>query len=181
MIKVKDYDVRNSIEELTINEFQEISKITNDVGLDYVEKQLKLFNYLGVPEDVLDGLTIPELKQAVKDFNDVPAKEYPFVQDLEIEGYNYRAYEGEDFILTAKDLALIEKKVKKGESHIAYLMAVIFKRTDLTKSEHYAEAHLKQKEKLFKDLPAAVSVPYLTSITKDVINVSEKRLNNDVG
>lgn len=173
MITIKGHELKNSIEELTIEQFEEVSKITNDLGLDYVEKQIKLFKYLGVPEEVLDGLTIPELRKAVQEFNDVPRKEYPFVQDFEINGYTYRAYEGDDFILKAKDFSLIEKKIKKQESYISYLMAVVFKRTDLSKTEHYESAHLKQKEKLFKGLPAATSVPYLTAISKEVVNVSE--------
>ena len=173
MIKIKEYEVKNSIEELTIEQFEYISKITNDLGLDYVEKQLKLFNYLGVPNEVLEALTIPELKKAVKEFNDIPKKEYPFVQDLEIDGYVYRAYENEDFILNAKDYSLIEKKVKKQESYISYLMAVIFKRTDLTKTEHYEPAHLKLKEKLFKKLPAATSIAYISAIGREITSVTE--------
>jgi len=176
MIKIKEYEVKNSIEELTIEQFEEVSRITNDLGLDYVEKQLKLFSFLGVPEEVLDALTIPELKEAVKEFNDVPNKKYPFVQELEIDGYIYKAYEGEDFIINAKDFSLIEKKIKKQESYISYLMAVIFKRTDLTKTEHYESAHLKLKEKLFRKLPAATSVAYLTAISKEVVNVSNAKV-----
>jgi len=51
---------------------------------------------------------------------------------------------------------------------MAYMLAVIFKREDLTKTEHYDNAHLKLKEKLFSKLPAAVAVPYVTYIGKEL-------------
>lgn len=180
MIKIREHEIKNSIEEFTIGEFEELSKIINDLGLDYVEKQLKIFNHLGVPNDVLDDLSIPEFKQAVQDYNSIEPKDYSKpLQEIELGGYTYRAFEDE-FIFTAKDLSLIEKKIKKNELYISYAMAVIFKRTDLSKVEHYDNAHLKLKEKLFKDVKAVHAVYYLSEIGKAVNNVAENTVNEEV-
>ena len=53
-------------------------------------------------------------------------------------------------------------------------MAVIFKRDDLNKPEHYDNAHLKHKEELFGKLPAAVAVPYVQQIGKELANAIAK-------
>ena len=79
MIKIKEYEVRNTVEELTVSEFEKIASIQNDLGLDYVEKQIQVFTTLGVPEEIFDDMDIREFKDYVRQFNDVPAKEYPFL------------------------------------------------------------------------------------------------------
>jgi hypothetical protein len=168
MIKINDYEVKNTVEELTVKEFEEIAGIQNDQSLDYVEKQIKVFTTLGVDEDVIDAMDIREFKSKVREFNDVEAKEYPFQNEFEIDGFIYKAYD-EEFKLSVRDLKHIESKVKKSPSkYMAFMLAVIFKRTDLTKAEHYDNAHLKHKEELFSKLPAAVAVPYVTHIGREL-------------
>jgi hypothetical protein len=71
MIKINDYEVKNTVEELTVKEFEEVAAIQNDATLDYVEKQIKVFTTLGVSEDELDAMGISEFKAHVKAFNDV--------------------------------------------------------------------------------------------------------------
>lgn len=170
MININDYEVKNTVEELTVKEFEEVAAIQNDQSLDYVEKQIKVFTTLGVPEDELDAMGIVEFKGHVKAFNDVEPKEYPFVPELEIEGFVYKAFD-EEFKLSVRDLKHIESKVKKSPSkYMAFMLSVIFKRTDLTKTEHYDNAHLKEKERLFSKLPAAVAVPYVQHIGRELAN-----------
>lgn len=169
MIQIKDYEIPNRIDELTIEQFQKVSEIQNDLGLSMIDKHLKTFEYLGCP-DIWDDVTAKELKEIITAFNDVPKKEFDWVSKVEIDGYTYTAFEDE-FVLSAKDLSLIEKKIKKGESDIAYIMAVVFKRDDLSKQEHYAEAHLKQKAKLFSQQPAEISVRYLSKVGEEASNM----------
>ena len=56
------------------------------------------------------------------------------------------------------------------------MLAVLFKRTDLTKNEHYTEAHIKHKAKIIRELPAEVAVPYLVAVA-DTINKQVQSLN----
>jgi hypothetical protein len=170
MININDYEVKNTVEELTVKEFEEVAAIQNDATLDYVEKQIKVFTTLGVPEDELDAMGIVEFKGHVKAFNDVDPKEYPFLPELEIEGFVYSAFRHE-FKLSVKDLKHIESKVRKSPSkYMAFMLAVIFKRDDLGRIEHYDNAHLKEKERLFSKLPAAVAVPYVQHIGRELAN-----------
>ena len=167
MIKIKKHEVKNTVEELTVEQFEEISAIQNDESLNYIDKQIKVFTTLGVPQDVIDDMEIDEFKKTVKKFNNVKPKEYPFLAEVEIEGFVYKAYD-KKFKLPIKDLKHIENKIKSSpKKYIAFMLAVIFKREDLTKTEHYDQAHLKQKEKLFSKLPAAICIPYINYIGKE--------------
>ena len=170
MIKIKNYEVKNTVEELTVSEFEKVAAIQQDIGLDHFDKQIKVFTTLGVDEDIFDDMEIREFKGYVKAFNDVEPKEYEFLPEIEIEGFVYKAFD-EEFKLSVRDLKHIESKVKKSpNSYMAFMLAVIFKRTDLSKSEHYDNAHLKHKTELFGKLPAAIAVPYVTHIGKELAN-----------
>jgi hypothetical protein len=56
------------------------------------------------------------------------------------------------------------------------VLAVLFKRTDLTKNEHYTDAHIKLKSKIIRELPAEVAVPYLVAVA-ETINKQVQSLN----
>ncbi len=58
------------------------------------------------------------------------------------------------------------------------MMAVCFKRTDLSDIEHYADAHLKHKAKLFREhLTADICVPYIMKVTE--LLVKSLNMNNE--
>jgi F0F1-type ATP synthase delta subunit len=71
--------------------------------------------------------------------------------------------------LSVKETKLIEKIVNTKPNHyISDIMAIMFKRTDLSNTEHFADAHLKQKAKLFRTLKAEVCVPYIVFVTEKI-------------
>ncbi len=101
----------------------------------------------------------------VKEFNSAERKEYPTVEELEIDGYIYKA----QLKLTVRDTKLIEKiTLKKEKGYISEMLAVMFKREDLTPTEHYTDAHIKQKAKLIRKLNAAISIPYVMFIAQKI-------------
>ena len=59
-------------------------------------------------------------------------------------------------------------------------MALMFKRTDLSNTEHYDPAHLKHKSKLFSKLKADISIPYLTFVTHKITNHAESQTTKAV-
>ena len=110
-----------------------------------------------------DDVEIEEFKEIVRAFNDVIGKP-ELVNTLEIDGYTYVAFE-DKFKLSVKDTKHIEKTMhSKHKGYISELLAVLFKRTDLTKVEHYSDAHIKLKAKLIRELKAELAVPYLVEI-----------------
>lgn len=164
MIKVLDYEVKNTMNELTIGEFEKIQPILSSGNVGIFE-MVEIFKILGVPEDEIDDMELSEFKKCAEEFNKVEQKEFESVESLDLEGYTYKAnWQEEKLILPVKDLKLIQSKVASGLPYMAFMMGVIFKRTDLTNSEHYANAHIEHKAKLFRNLPAYYCVKYFAEV-----------------
>jgi hypothetical protein len=174
MVKIRGYEITNDITELTIDQFEKVSKILNDEELDKFEKWADVFIFLGVPVSEVNDMEFDEFINYVKEFNATQGNnDLEMVQEFELEGYTYRAFEDE-FKLKVRDLKMIEKAMGKDNSnYFARLMSILFKRTDLTNAEHYENAHLKHKEKLFKDLSATLVVPYVVAVSRKLITQNE--------
>jgi len=168
MIEIKGYEVKNTVEELTVEEFQKIASILNDTELSRIFKWMDIFTYLGLSEDVLDDMSNDEFTEAVKLWNDTPKFKGELLESVEIDKRTYVAHDGE-YSIKVRDLKHLERKINDSpNNYMAYWLAVIFKDDQLTKTEHYDNAHLKHKEKLFKKQPASLALPYVTHIAKEI-------------
>lgn len=166
MIEYKGHSFKNSISEFTIKEFEEISAILNDEELEQVEKYMEVFEKLGIPTQVVDEMSDDDFFYLIRQFD--LKSSMALSPAVEIEGHLYVAHDGE-FKMRVKDLSLIEKAVAKNPNKcLARVMAVIFKREDLSRVEHYTEAHLKHKEKLFEKQPAVLAYPYLVHVIENL-------------
>jgi len=177
MINLFGKEIPSKMDELTLEQFQKISAIHNSDKYDTLEKHCKVFEYLGITEDEMDvdfDLFLANVKEFNKDNYD---KKDP-VEEIEIDGYTYRA----EMKLSVKDSRIVEKIVKKdNKEYISDIMALMFKRTDLSNTEHYDPAHLKHKAKLFSKLKADISIPYLTFVTYKISNNGDtKELESDI-
>jgi len=166
MITILNREIPNQIDELTIEQFEAITEINNNKDLDPIDKHLQVFAYLGIPEVDFWDTDVSDFIEIVKDFNSLDKDmDYPVVEELEIEGYTYKA----EMKLTVRDTKLIEKiALKKDKGYVSEMLAVMFKRVDLSNTEHYTDAHIKQKAKLIRKLNAAISVPYMLFIANKV-------------
>jgi hypothetical protein len=163
MVTILGIEVPNQLNELTVQQFETITTIHADPELDAIDKHLQVFEFLGVPTIEWDNVEIEEFKEIVRNFNDIQSKP-ELVNTLELDGYTYTAFE-DQFKLSVKDTKHIEKIMhSKHKGYISELLAVLFKRTDLTKVEHYSDAHIKLKAKLIRELKAELAVPYLVEI-----------------
>ena len=168
MIKVKDYEVPNTLDELTVEQWEKVSRIVSDESLGNFHKWMDIFYYLGVDDDVWDESDTELFAKAVKDFGNIGKASDKLESTIELNGRTYKAFEDE-FKLSVRDLRFIENKMRQTpDKNTAYVLAVIFKDTELGKNEHYDNAHLKHKESLFSKLPAAIAVPYVTAIGKEL-------------
>lgn len=173
MVKIKNYEIPNTADELTIEQLDKLNHITRREDLDNIEKYIEKFTYLGVPEEEFDDMDFSDFKNYIKEFESstVPTDK---VTEIEIEGYKYIAPE----VVGVKDLGLIEKVWKsKIETFSSEMMAVIFKREDLSKTEHYTPAHLKHKAKLFKEQKASLAMPYIVDVLTQLTKTAEKISN----
>lgn len=167
MIKIFEREIPNKMDELTIEQFEKVTEISNNQELDNIERYIKIFEYFGVKESEWDehDVELSDFIDKVKEFNANNFDVKDAVESFELEGYTYEA----KMKLSVKDTKMIEKIVaRKSHSWICDLMALMFKRTDLSSTEHYTEAHLKYKSKLFKQLKAEISVPYIVFVTEKI-------------
>ena len=176
MIKIFGKEIPSKMDELTLEQFQKISAIHNNEEYDTLEKHCKVFEYLGITEDEMD-VEFDLFLENVKLFNkDNFTKKDP-VEEIELEGYTYKA----EMKLSVKDSRIVEKIIKKdNKEYISDIMALMFKRTDLSNTEHYDPAHLKHKAKLFSKLKADISIPYITFVTYKITNHAESELASEL-
>ena len=162
MITILGRDIPNHLDELTVEQFEVITELSNNKELDAVDKHLQIFASLGLAESEFYDVDVADFIEYTNQFNTIPEIEYPTISQIELAGYSYTA----EMKLTVRDTKLIEKiAIHKPKGYISDVLAIFFKRDDLTSTEHYAEAHLKLKAKLIKELKANVAIPYLLFIT----------------
>lgn len=175
MIKIGSKEVPNEITELTVEQFEKISNLTNNQELDPFEKWSQIFVSLGADVDELEDTDFNAFKDYIADFVNVkitPNKE--FVKSIEVDGYTYQSFD-EEFKLNVKDLKLIEKCISHSpENYISKVLGILFKRTDLTKTEHYDESHITFKSKLFKSQPAELAIPFIVYIGEKLGSSAKK-------
>lgn len=166
MIELFGKQIPSKMEELTLEQFQKISAIHNNEEYDTLEKHCKVFEYLGISEEDMD-VDFEVFLENVKLFNKDNYTHKDTVEEIVIDKYTYRA----EMRLSVKDSRLIEKIVKKeNKEFISDIMALMFKRTDLSNAEHYDPAHLKHKAKIFGKIHADIAMPYLTFVTHKISN-----------
>lgn len=171
MITILGRDIPNHLDELTIEQFEVITELSNNKELDAVDKHLQIFASLGIPESEFHDVDVADFIEFTNAFNTIPEVDYPTISQIELAGYSYTA----ELKMTVRDTKLIEKiAIAKPKGYISDVLAVFFKRDDLTPAEHYAEAHLKLKAKMIKELKANIAIPYLLFITNKLIKQVDK-------
>ena len=176
MIELFGKEIPSKMDELTLEQFQKISAIHNNDEYDTLEKHCKVFEYLGITEDEMD-VDFDLFLANVKEFNNNNYTHKDTVEEIELEGYTYKA----EMKLSVKDSRIVEKIVKKdNKEYISDIMALMFKRTDLSNTEHYDPAHLKHKAKLFSKLKADISIPYLTFVTNKITSHAQSQTTKAV-
>jgi hypothetical protein len=162
MITILGREIPNHLDELTVEQFEVITELSNNKELDAVDRHLQIFASLGLAESEFYDVDVADFIEYTNQFNTIPEIEYPTISQIELAGYSYTA----EMKLTVRDTKLIEKiAIHKPNGYISDVLAIFFKRDDLTSTEHYADAHLKLKAKLIKELKANIAIPYLLFIT----------------
>jgi hypothetical protein len=179
MIKIFEREIPNKMDELTIEQFEKVTEITNNKELDNIERYIKIFEYFGVKESEWDDndVELSDFIEIVKEFNSNNYEKKEPIESIELDGYTYEA----KMKLSVKDTKMIEKLInRKSHNWISDLLALMFKRTDLSQVEHYTEAHLKHKAKLFKQLKAEIAVPYLVFVTEKISSHAKSEATESV-
>jgi hypothetical protein len=171
MIEIEGYNVPNLPHEITVAQFDKINFITSNQELDEIEKWMEKFKYLGVDESAFDDMELETFYGYIAKWNDQPPHPSTKVLEIEIDGYKYEAKES----IGVKDLGMIEKIWKSGgDTFASDTLAILFKRTDLSKVEHYASSHLKHKSALFKKQTSDIVIPYIIDILSILTKTVQK-------
>jgi hypothetical protein len=165
MFTIRDFELKNTLQDLTVREYERIATILRDESRESIERYCDVLEALGMPTDLLDTLTDDELFACINSFSQ-ECETKQLVRQIEIAGYTLTAYgEGEEFVIRARDLVLIEKAIKNETNFLSRILAIIFKRDDLTRAEHYSNAHITHKAEEIGKMPADLLFPYLVHVT----------------
>ena len=160
------YQVKNLVSELNLDEFSKLNTIISDEKSDNVTKWCDVLEHVGLPTHVIDELSIDELAEYISNaFKDKISSKIN--GSIEVDGYTYECkLDNNKPVISVIDLKWIEKVMSKGPAH---LIAVVFKRTDLAKKEHFERAHINHKaEVLGKAMSAEQSLHFLTYISQEI-------------
>ena len=143
----KIFNFRNKETEITLKEFSKVSEIMSTDGLLF-EKWLDAIDILG-DEGLSDVITEDGVLAIIKETaitnieNEVP-------ETVTVNGREYvtKLKDGK-LSLSGKDLSAIERAAKKGGDWGCLAIAICYKDTELSNTEHYTEAHIKHKANLF--------------------------------
>jgi hypothetical protein len=168
---IKGHYIKSNPKEITLGEWELISATLEDQQMDSIERYGKMFTQLGLPLEVLNDLEMSEFFSYCKQFSEeTNIDDAVFVKELEVNGYTYKSFES----LKVKDIKIIEKYMASGKPYAGELMAVCFKREDLSDKEHYDKAHIEYKAKLFREhLTTDICLPYIVKVV-DLIMQSIK-------
>jgi hypothetical protein len=158
--------------EITLNEFKKIISLQSKYNGDY-NYYLDSFEVLGLSSSYIDIIDHKTLIITIKDFQeDFIFNSNNMIKEIEVDGYTYCAYPGEEFKISAREFASIESKMNSNEyDWVVYAIASIFKRTDLTDIEHKDKSHINHKMKIFGDkVTLDVALPYIMFISKEYMD-----------
>jgi hypothetical protein len=162
-------------------EFENISRLLLKQSYSPIETAKEVLTVAGADLNELHEMSLGDLKNVWLEWNEEADVEKGLRRTIEIDGYIYEAYKGDEFILNSRDLGLIQSIVNKreGEANFWHLiLAVIFKREDLTRAEHYDDAHIKQKGKLILEhgFTSELVIPYIALITQEMAEFARESI-----
>lgn len=167
-----DYQLKKNLNEFTIGEFEKLSSIINNESLDRIDRYIQIFALLGIPSEIVEDLDSKVFFDLVSKWSvNEELSETEMQKEIEINGRTYQSFDTE-FNLNVKQIKLIEKYIKIDMSaYIGELMAIIFKDTQLTSNEHFVDAHIKHKAKLFREnVTVDIAMPYLNYFGGEIFN-----------
>lgn len=166
----KTFQVKSSINEFSIGEFEHITSIINDPDRDHLDKWSEIFVYCGLDREVLDDMDTFDFIKLIKEFNIFDVVGGEIIKTLELDGIFYYSYVT-DFKISVKEMRMIEDFIKKdGNKYIANVMAVIYKREDTDKNINFDPAHIKHKASLIRtQITADKCVPIINYISQKLV------------
>lgn len=152
MIDIGKIKVKNKYTEVTLGEFDRIiTSFANTEDL-LVEKYIEILLILGVTNNEIETLSIDDLNKFIRGFLKSHIK-MGISQKIEIEGEVFKAYEGEKYDISVKDLWQIEKHVKKNKTLSLLKSCAIIYKSQTSITPPYDEEEIERKSQIFGNQP----------------------------
>lgn len=169
-INGQSFDLKQSPSEFTIGEYEKMVSILRNPEYDSLDQYYNLFNYLGVPTELLDEFDIFNFKTLITEYNKMEEnKEEEFVKEFEIDGVKYTSYANTtEFKMNVKQMKLAIKFAKEDDTYcMAEVLSVLFKEEGV---DNYDEKVIRNRAKVFRNkLTADISNPYFLFFIKKMI------------
>ncbi len=157
----QNYNLKNSIKELTVGEFEEVLIILNKED-NVINKWFEIFILLGLTEQIINHINLDEFKILVREF-EFNTSNSLIKKSIKLNGIEYKAY-NKKFILTVKDIIMIENYILiNPNKYIAEVIAILYTNDD----EKLTHTRIKEKAELIrKEIPSMVAIPIINLLTK---------------
>lgn len=174
----RTFQLKTELSEIDLPTFQKLLNVLNMENEYFFDVYLESMKILGLPDEVVEDINEDEIYECIKCMrlhNFIEFDENNIVRSFEMDGYTYSAFpQGETFRYKSREFKLIEKFTRLHKNdYCKYIMAVTFKRDDLTIKEHYDETHIKHKAELFEKMDINVAVYYLLKATDKITRFFE--------
>lgn len=168
MIKIKfgeeSYEIKNTIREITIFDFENISEILENDNLNYIEKWLEILKYLGVSEECIKSLDMTDLLMISSHFkfinNNINLKKIRKYIVIDNNRYYFRNKKSN---ILVKDIIELENIISSGGRYASKLISYLYPYNEILKKEYQSS--------ISNDIKIDVLIP--------ILNILNKNLKND--
>ena len=168
MIKIKfgeeSYEIKNTIREITIFDFENISEILENDNLNYIEKWLEILKYLGVSEECIKSLDMTDLLMISSHFkfinNNINLKKIRKYIVIDNNRYYFRNKKSN---ILVKDIIELENIISSGGRYAPKLISYLYPSNETSKSKYQSS--------ISNDIKIDVLIP--------ILNILNKNLKND--
>ena len=159
--KGETYNLKNSVKELTVGEFEDILIILNKED-NVINKWFEIFIRLGLSEEVINNIGLDEFKIIIREFN-FNTSNIVIKKSIKINGSEYKCFNSR-FKLTVKNIIMIENYILiNPNKYIAEVIAILYTKED----EELNHFKVKFKADLIRnEVPATIAIPIINLLSK---------------
>jgi len=168
----KEECLKNLFSEITIEEFEKTAALNE--GTQFYAYYLDAFEILGFSKELCDSIDTDNLIEIIKDFKKIVKQPKKLKHEFKLDGHTYEAFDAKSSV-NARDFADVQKlmyqfAVNNDYKWVSEAMAIIFKRTDLSATEHKDKSHREEKANLFKiHMTMDYALPYVDKLSAEYI------------
>lgn len=172
--KGKEYQLKSEPHEFTMREFIEINEIFDNKKKETVERYIDVIEYLA-GKDLADNIKDKDLTVFIEKFH-INKKEGEVVESFDLDGKVYKVdFDGKDFVIPAKDMAVMERIIKHEKNWGGMLFAMLYKQEGMNSHDSRNIGHIKKKMGLFMDhLTADLVSPVVVKASVQIVQNVER-------